>query len=86
MNIKDLDRRLERSTGVYDTREELVRAIKHKAYKGKMSHERIGEEVGMSRATVTRILSGDEPAYVPAIKNVEELPSNKLNKFWRIPG
>lgn len=74
------------TTGNYNTREDLIRAILHKSKTLKMSHQNIGDTVGVSKAIVQRILSNDAPEYRDAKKNVEELGSRRLNQFWKVPG
>jgi len=87
MNLEDLQRRkrTDRSTGNYETREELVAACLYMNSVTKLSHRQIGEKVGVAQTTVTRILSGDAPEYRKAYAAVRELPSTKLNKLWKVP-
>ena len=77
-----LDRRLERATGNYATREQLVDAIAGKLRQG-MSHKAIGEAVGVHPSTVSRIVAGDDPAYKPIHREVDELPSRRVNRLWK---
>jgi hypothetical protein len=62
-----------------------VAACLHLSKVTKLSHRLIGERVGVSSATVTRILTGEAPEYREAYKAVRELPSNTLNKLWKVP-
>jgi len=80
--MKDLlDRRLERATGNYATREELVREIIKQA-RSKVTHGAISKAVGISQATVSRIIAGDEPAYQKIYDDIVELPSRRLDRIW----
>jgi len=81
--MKDLlDRRLERATGNYTTREQLVDAINGLRKRG-MTHQSIAESVGVTQSTVTRVINGDTGTYVPVHREVDELPSRKLDRLWK---
>lgn len=87
-----VDTRLKKTTGKYTTRAELVAACKEYAALGWI-HKRIGEQTGVSKGTVERILKQNtakataeyrEPARVetpPA--TVGDTPLAQLYKQWK---
>ena len=82
------DRRLEKSCGFFSNREALTKAIFE--LKGTMSSRDIGDEVGVSPATVSRIINGDVPTYTRSKSAVvsdsnEGINAALLNKYWIIP-
>ena len=82
-----MDRRTEKCTGNFSTREDLEEAIREAVKEG-LTYAQAGDATGVSFATVRRIISGKEE---PAIKYADEREwaagadlRNKLNSLWRV--
>ena len=74
--MANFDKRLDRSTGNYDTLEELTAEVM-KLYKTKKySRVAMGELVGVSGATCTRVINENE------VKEVDVDLNAMFNKLW----
>ena len=82
---KPPNRKDTKSTGIYNTREELMEAAQNLQAEG-FNYGQISKRVGVSRTTVSSLVKGDISPHLSPIHEdyVDMSLHKKLNALWRI--
>lgn len=77
------DKRLSKSTGYYNTREELIEECKRFKEEG-LTTKAIATMVGVCQGTVSRLLNGDKNTYSRTAQSVHDDDTLRSAHLWSL--